>query len=474
MQWLQDPVTHAGRFRLPLGGGTVWRLASAFISGQDACADRPLLAAAVSQDASLALWAILLGKSRDLPQFTTVAGLAEWLSTQPSEHWPALESCDSSPASNQRDTWVDLAVRSLGVARLARELARSRGLNHDAAYFLGLVHLARRWFAASAESPAGYEALPESLRDTLEMIAAGPPRDVLEPRDCVARAIDLVDGRDWPPEVQPTREELAAEMAVFRADWLCQTPSDVLTALWAKLDRLETLERDFEGTLEREKIESLKELAYGAGHEINNPLANISARAQTLLRVEPDPQRRRMLASINAQAFRAHEMIADMMLFARPPRAAHKPFDIVALARQVCEELREQACDQRTQMSLHASEQPVNVSGDRTQLGAALRSLCLNALEALVGGGRIEVAVQAAQPDGVRIRVSDDGPGIASEIRPHVFDPFYSGREAGRGLGLGLSKCWRIVTMHGGHLAVSSRDPRGAEFTVTLPGGNGC
>ena len=80
------------------------------------------------------------------------------------------------------------------------------------------------------------------------------------------------------------------------------------------------LETDFDERLQTAKLDSLKEFAYGAGHELNNPLANIASRAQTLLREETHPDRRRRLAAINTQAFRAHEMLADMMLFARPPR----------------------------------------------------------------------------------------------------------------------------------------------------------
>ncbi|MCC7476100.1 MAG: HAMP domain-containing histidine kinase, partial [Pirellulales bacterium] len=74
---------------------------------------------------------------------------------------------------------------------------------------------------------------------------------------------------------------------------------------------------EFERRLQHEKLESLKELAYGASHEINNPLANIAARAQTLLADEPQPERRRKLIAIHRQALRAHEMISDLMLFAR-------------------------------------------------------------------------------------------------------------------------------------------------------------
>jgi signal transduction histidine kinase len=70
--------------------------------------------------------------------------------------------------------------------------------------------------------------------------------------------------------------------------------------------------------------------------------------------------------------------------------------------------------------------------------------------------------------DGVEIVIRDDGPGIAPDVRAHLFDPFYSGRPAGRGLGLGLSKCWRIVTAHGGTIDVNSQVGRGAEFVIRL------
>src|SRR6266576_6855302 len=76
---------------------------------------------------------------------------------------------------------------------------------------------------------------------------------------------------------------------------------------------------EFSAAVEAAKLQALYNFAYGLSHEINNPLANISARAQTLLVDEQNPERRRKLATIVQQAFKAHEMIADLMLFARPP-----------------------------------------------------------------------------------------------------------------------------------------------------------
>ena len=99
----------------------------------------------------------------------------------------------------------------------------------------------------------------------------------------------------------------------------------------------------------------------------------------------------------------------------------------------------------------------------------ALRALLRNAQEAIGHNGHVEVNLAASEDD-VRIRVADDGPGVTPEQRRHLFDPFYSARQAGRGLGLGLSKAWRIVvTNHGGRIDVVSQPGQGATFTVTLP-----
>src|SRR5687768_7487202 len=122
--------------------------------------------------------------------------------------------------------------------------------------------------------------------------------------------------------------------------------------LSAKLARLAELETQFEAAVERAKMAAIYQLAYGLSHEFNNPLANISSRAQALLIDEKDPERRRKLAAINAQAFRAHEMIADLMLFAKPPRIDKQPLEVQALLRQAVEELAPMAAEQGTELAV--------------------------------------------------------------------------------------------------------------------------
>ncbi len=227
---------------------------------------------------------------------------------------------------------------------------------------------------------------------------------------------------------------------------------------------------DFSARLERQKLEAIKELAYGASHEINNPLANIAARAQTLLRDESAPERRRSLEAIHQQAMRAHEMISDLMLFARPPQLNIESVDLGELVRSVADHFEAELQQQHIRLTLDLPETACLVQGDSQQLAVAIRALCANSAEAIGDQGAIEITLRFSEADNTaRIEVSDTGTGISTEVREHLFDPFYSGREAGRGLGFGLSKCWRIVTDHGGSIVVDDTRSLGARISICLP-----
>src|SRR5438094_2984655 len=130
---------------------------------------------------------------------------------------------------------------------------------------------------------------------------------------------------------------------------------------------------DFMTAVEAAKLQALYNFAYGLSHEINNPLANISARAQTLLVDEKDPERRRKLATIVQQAFRAHEMIADLMLFARPPAMRPQAVDLVKIADTVVAEMQEQAQEQQTRLVRRGAGEPLMATVDPTQIAVALK-----------------------------------------------------------------------------------------------------
>lgn len=207
----------------------------------------------------------------------------------------------------------------------------------------------------------------------------------------------------------------------------------------------------------RAKLEALAEFAAGAGHEINNPLAAISGRAQLLLRDETDPERRRHLITIGAQALRIRDMIGDAMLFARPPRPQPQTVNVADALERVQQNLAESLADR--QLSL-GGERDANVvvHADPAQLEIVLSELLRNAIRFAPAGSTIEVDVSRGEDDTATMTVRDRGAGLSEIDREHLFDPFYSGRQAGRGLGFGLPKCWRIVTLHGGRIRPDESD----------------
>jgi signal transduction histidine kinase len=226
----------------------------------------------------------------------------------------------------------------------------------------------------------------------------------------------------------------------------------------------------FEEKVAEARLESLRELAYGAGHEINNPLANIAARAQALLIEEREPERRRRLATIVDQAFRARDMIGGLMLFARPPRPELVETTIDEVLRPVVESLASRAATRAIRLEYTASPTPVAAFVDPTQVGEAVRMLAVNALEAVDDGGRVHLETAGAGVvQRARIVVGDDGPGMDPETAARACDPFFSGRDAGRGIGLGLPKARRLIESSGGSLTIESRPGRGTRCIIDLP-----
>lgn len=218
------------------------------------------------------------------------------------------------------------------------------------------------------------------------------------------------------------------------------------------------------------RLEALRAFAYGAGHEINNPLANIATRAQALLLDEQDPERRRRLATIVDQAFRARDMIGGLMVFARPPRPAAAAVAVDELVAGALEALRGVAETRGLRFAYSPSPQPVTAWVDAAQVAEALRLLVMNACEASAEGGRVTLAASGGPAGGrCQIVVADEGRGMDGEARRAAFDPFYSGREAGRGLGLGLPKAWRLIDVNGGVVEVDSRPGHGTRVVVGLP-----
>jgi signal transduction histidine kinase len=229
--------------------------------------------------------------------------------------------------------------------------------------------------------------------------------------------------------------------------------------------------------LEESKLSALAELSAGAGHEINNPLAVISGQAQYLLGhgedwfapdIEADA--RRALTTIITQTKRIHAVLRDLMQFARPAPARPDWFDLPILLGEVAAGLRELAEQRRVRLEVEAPQR-WRVCGDVEQVRLGLACLLRNAVEAAPPDGWARLRLCPGVVQGmIETHVEDSGPGPDEGQVPHLFDPFYSGRSAGRGRGLGLPIAWRAARQQGGGVRLERRRPgQPTCFVFSLP-----
>ena len=220
---------------------------------------------------------------------------------------------------------------------------------------------------------------------------------------------------------------------------------------------------------EAERLATAGELAAGMAHEIRNPLAAI-LNATALLTEEtgltPD-ERASTLAALRTEARRLNRILSDFLQFARPQQARRAPGDIREVVQHVSSLIREDR-SRAPRVDVRVAVDPAvpRFAFDRDQVTQVLWNVALNAVEAMNGRGRLSLEVNRRNGD-VALSVSDTGAGIAAENLPRVFEPFYTGKPNGSGLGLTIAE--RIVGAHGGRIEIDSELGRGTRVTLLFP-----
>jgi two-component system sensor histidine kinase PilS (NtrC family) len=229
------------------------------------------------------------------------------------------------------------------------------------------------------------------------------------------------------------------------------------------------------------RLEAVAELSASLAHELKNPLASIRSAVEQLCGRQLTSEDDRILGRlIVRESDRLDGILSEFSDFARVDVSERKPIDVDGLIRNVLETARRHpAAEGRATLESEKLDELEGLWGDPELLHRCLLNLVLNALQ--VGNHedrvRIRVIADALRPDmvpgeislgnPVRIRVIDDGPGIAAEDLPRIFDPFYTRRPGGSGLGLSIAH--RAVQAHGGALLASSIVGEGATFAMVLP-----
>lgn len=271
----------------------------------------------------------------------------------------------------------------------------------------------------------------------------------------------------------PHDTPLLHEVLSLAAENLRLHDSPTIEQLERERDRLHhALEQQRHGEAERLqalKLNALAEFAAGAAHEINNPLAVISGQAQYLLGREAEPDRQRALQKINGQAHRIHQLLNELMQFARPPRPRKQPVDLRGLLREVALSFSDFAAQRHVELLCPDPDPALTLHADPRLLHTALECLLRNAIEAAPPGGWAGVRLALAAADALEFIVEDNGTGPAPSQRDHLFDPFYSGRLAGRGRGFGLPTAWRLAREHGGDVRFDRPVDGPTRFILSLP-----
>ena len=219
------------------------------------------------------------------------------------------------------------------------------------------------------------------------------------------------------------------------------------------------------------KLASIGELVSGVAHEINNPLAIVIGYSELLLKEDVDHAARERLQIISEQSQRACRMIDDLRSFAGWRTAVKSFVDVRDPLERVLRLPSYKLRGNNIELIKELSEALPMIMANDDQLAQVFLNLVTNAEQAIStsnNGGRLTVKA-ATQDNHIRITIQDDGPGIAPEHQDQIFDLFFTTKPLGKGAGLGLNLCLRIVDEHGGKIWLDRRPQAGAAFFVDLP-----
>jgi len=223
--------------------------------------------------------------------------------------------------------------------------------------------------------------------------------------------------------------------------------------------------RDMEARLQQaDRLAAIGKMASGMAHEIRNPLASISGSLQLLIEgAQVTGEGERLAHIVVREADRLSALISDFLAFARPASPSKTDVDLSRLCDDV---IAIAATDPRLKHVSIAKNYPGQAiyRVDREQLRQVLWNLLLNAGEAINGEGKLLISLE---PERNLVRIEDSGPGIPEEIVAKIFDPFFSTKETGTGLG--LATVYATLESHGAHIRVSRGDLGGACFELTFP-----
>jgi two-component system sensor histidine kinase PilS (NtrC family) len=225
------------------------------------------------------------------------------------------------------------------------------------------------------------------------------------------------------------------------------------------LTQLKKIEEELK---QADRLAAIGRLAAGMAHEIRNPLASISGSVQLLKEADhAKPEDIHLMDIVVKEADRLNGLLTDFLSFARPKRLEKEVVDVSAILNQLIDLLKTDYRFEMIDIQCHQIEK-IELMLDRDQVLQALWDLAINACEAMEGRGRLSFSVES-QKGGV-IFIEDSGPGISEEVKNRIFEPFFSTKD--KGTGLGLASVYSVLEAHGGCVTVDVSSLGGARFAL--------
>lgn len=236
---------------------------------------------------------------------------------------------------------------------------------------------------------------------------------------------------------------------------------------------MEELQRRHDLLVKSHKLRAVGTLTAGIAHELNNPLNNItltSAMLEEDYEDLDDEERLDMVRDLTSQAERATRMVRNLLDFARESEMESELLDVGRLIDETLQLTSNEIKLKKAKVECRVNSNLPPIHGDKQHLSQVFLNLILNALDAMPGGGVLEVEIgKSTEPGYIAVDVKDSGDGIPDHVVTSIFDPFFTTKHRGKGTGLGLSVSLGIVKKHGGDIRVDTEVGKGTTFTVLLP-----
>jgi len=243
-------------------------------------------------------------------------------------------------------------------------------------------------------------------------------------------------------------------------------------------NRVKSLKADLQKLVQEDRMISLGKLVASSVHEINNPIQGLLTFSRLMENSlqEGRPTKKSLeefrdhLALMSGELERIGKIVSGLLSFARQSEAGWNPVDVDEVLDQVLHLTRHKMEIQNIRCERTLSETPLLISGDLHQLQQCFLNLVFNSIEAMPKGGHLSIRSDLDLSSGrVKVEIRDSGCGIAEEHLGHIYDPFFTTKEAGQGTGLGLSIVHGIVKAHQGDIQVDSRPGEGTTFVLSFP-----